>query len=211
MEIPKIQKIPKIELPKINSLPTSTHVTRQLNIKKPSFDFIVPSYTPLEYNPKKMQYVKKKDPPNPPDPSPPPETKLPGEELIPDDKKEKEIDCPGKDQAYRLHDIRNSKAQEKVIAFEVVDGKCIEIWGLTNIADKYLPSASVASTTFGVTVISVTAATLTPILTKALKPIFKQVITRVKKLLGKKPKKPTRSQVKANSYREKRGLPPLKE
>jgi hypothetical protein len=207
----EIQKIPKIQIPKINSLPTSEHVTRQLNIKKPGFDFIVPSYTPIEYNPKKMQFVEKKDPPSPPDPPPPPETKLPGKELIPDDEKEKEIDCPGKDQPYRLHDVRNSKAQEKVIAFEVVDGKCIEIWGPTSIAEKFLPSPSVAATTFGITIVATSAATLTPILTKALKPLFKQVITRVKKLLGKKPKKPTRSQVKANSYREKRGLPPLRE
>ena len=100
----------------------------------------------------------------------------------------KEIECPAKDQAYRLGDIRNAKAKEKVIGFEVVNGKCLEIWGPTNIADKYLPSPSVAATTFGITVVATSAATLTPILTKALKPLFKKLIAKVKKMIGKKQK-----------------------
>ena len=203
----EIQKIEKIQLPKINSLINTPHITRQLNVQKPGIDFLIPSYKPLEYNPNKIQYVQDPSTPNPPDPAKTPEAALPGEDVL---QEEKEIDCPAKDQAYRLGDIRNAKAKEKVIGFELVGDKCLEIWGPTNIADKYLPSASVASTTFGVTVISVTAATLTPILTKALKPIFKQLITRAKKLIGKKEKKLTPSEIKTNLYRQKRDLPPLK-
>jgi hypothetical protein len=179
----EIEKIQKIQIPKINTLINTPHVTRELNVQKPGIDFLIPSYTPIKYNPLKMQYIEKAQTPNPSDPPSPPEAKLPGEDVLPE---EKEIDCPAKDQAYRLGDIRNAKAEEKVIGFEVVNKKCFEIWGPTNIADKYLPSPSVASTTFGVTVISVTAATLTPILTKALKPVYKQFITRIKKLFGKK-------------------------
>ena len=207
MLVPEIQKIQKIQLPKINSLINTPHITRQLNVQKPGIDFLIPSYIPLKYNPYKIQYVQDPSTPNPPDPAKTPEAALPGDEVIPE---EKEIDCPAKDQAYRLGDIRNAKAKEKVIAFELVGDKCVEIWGPTNIADKYLPSASVASTTFAVTVISVTAATLTPILTKALKPIFKQLITRAKKLIGKKEKKLTPSEIKTNLYRQKKNLPPLK-
>ena len=97
-----------------------------------------------------------------------------------------------------------------MIGFEVVNKKCVEIWGPTNIADKYLPSPSVAATTFGITIVATSAATLTPILTKALKPLFKQLVGKVKKLLGKKEKKLTRSELKTNLYRQKRDLPPLK-
>ena len=208
MLVPEIQKIQKIQLPKINSLINTPHITRQLNVQKPGIDFLIPSYIPLKYNPYKIQYVQDPSTPNPPDPAKTPEAALPGEDVLPE---EKEIDCPAKDQAYRLGDIRNAKAKEKVIAFELVGDKCVEIWGPTNIADKYLPSASVASTTFAVTVISVTAATLTPILTKALKPIFKQLITRAKKLIGKKEKKLTPSEIKTNLYRQKKNLPPLKQ
>ncbi len=99
-----------------------------------------------------------------------------------------EIDCPAKNQQYRIGDLRNSEAKEKVVGFEIIDGQCVELWASTNIVDKYLPSGSVAATTFGVTIVATTAATLTPWLTKLLKPVFKQIISRLKKLIGKKDK-----------------------
>jgi len=203
----EIEKIQKIQIPKINTLINTPHITRQLNVQKPGIDFLIPSYTPIEYNPKKMQYVQKAQPPNPSDPPNPPDADLPGDDVLPE---EKEIDCPAKDQAYRLGDLRNAKAKEKVIGFEVVNKKCVEIWGPTSIADRFLPSPSVAATTFGITIVATSAATLTPILTKALKPLFKQLVGKVKKLLGKKEKKLTRSEIKTNLYRQKRDLPPLK-
>jgi len=98
----------------------------------------------------------------------------------------KEIDCPAKNQQFRLNDVRNAEAQEKVVGFEVIDGKCIEIWAKTDFADKYLPSSSVVATTLVVTIVATSAATATPFITRLLKPIFKQLINRVKKLLGKK-------------------------
>jgi len=100
--------------------------------------------------------------------------------------KEKKIDCPAKDQQFRLNDVRNAEAQEKVVGFEVIDGKCIEIWAKTDFVDKYLPSSSVVATTLVVTIVATSAATATPFLTKLLKPLFKQIINRIKKLLGKK-------------------------
>jgi hypothetical protein len=137
-----------------------------------------------------------------------PKTEVP--KLPPTTNGEEEIECPAKDQQYRLGDLKNAEAREKVIAFEVVNNKCIEIWGPTNIADKYLPSPSVAATTFGITIVATSAATLTPWATKLLRPVFKQVITRVKKLLGKKQEPLSKATKRANAYREKKGLPPLK-
>ena len=99
---------------------------------------------------------------------------------------EKEIDCPAKDQQFRLNDVRNAEAQEKVVGFEVIDGKCVEIWAKTDFVDKYLPSSSVVATTLVVTIVATSAATATPFLTRLLKPIFKQIINRAKKLIGKK-------------------------
>ena len=48
------------------------------------------------------------------------------------------------------------------------------------------------------------------ILLKAVKPIIKQIVNRVKKALGKKVERPNLSERRTTSYREKRGLPPLK-
>ena len=191
MKIEKIE-VEKVGIPKINSLPTTPQITRELNVEKPGFDFIFPFFEPMRYNPVKMQTLKKPPTPTPPDD----ETKSQKNKKDNDsdvntglvDLGDGEIECPAKDQQYRLGDIRNAKAKEKVIGFELVGDKCLEIWGPTNIADKYLPSSSVAATTFGITVVATTAATLTPILTKALKPIFKKLIAKVKKMIGKKQK-----------------------
>ena len=188
MKIEKIE-VEKVGIPKINSLPTTKQVTRELNVEKPGFDFIFPFFEPMRYNPVKMQRLPKTPTPNPPDKENKTNNKdndLNSDFNLPTGGDP--IECPAKDQQYRLGDIRNAKAREKVIGFELVGDKCLEIWGPTNIADKYLPSASVASTTFGITIVATTAATLTPILTKALKPIFTQLIAKVKKLIGKKDK-----------------------
>jgi len=189
----KIEKIEveKVGIPKINSLPTTPQITRELNVEKPGFDFIFPFFEPMRYNPVKMQTLKKPPTPTPPDDETKPQKNKNNNTDVDTglgDLGNEEIECPAKDQQYRLGDIRNAKAKEKVIGFELVGDKCLEIWGPTNIADKYLPSASVAATTFGITVVATTAATLTPILTKALKPIFKKLIAKVKKMIGKKQK-----------------------
>jgi len=189
-------KIEKIEvetvgIPKINSLPTTPQITRELNVEKPGFDFIFPFFEPMRYNPVKMQTLKKPPTPTPPDDKSKSQKNKSSNTDVDTglgDLGNEEIECPAKDQQYRLADIRNSQAKEKVIGFELVGNKCLEIWGPTNIADKYLPSPSVAATTFGITVLATSAATITPILTKALKPIFKQLIAKVKKLIGKKQK-----------------------
>ena len=191
MKIEKIE-VEKIGIPKINSLPTTPQVTRSLNVENPSFDFIFPFFEPMRYNPVKMQRLPKTSTPNPPEDDKKPKSKANQNDTDTDfnlsDLGEKEIECPAKDQAYRLGDIRNAKAKEKVIGFELVGDKCLEIWGPTNIADKYLPSPSVAATTFGITLVATSATLLTPILTKALKPIFKKLIAKVKKMIGKKQK-----------------------
>ena len=191
MKIEKIQ-VEKVGIPKINSLPTTPQVTRTLNVEKPGFDFIFPFFEPMRYNPVKMQTLKKPPTPTPPDD----ETKSQKNKKDNDsdvntglvDLGDEEIECPAKDQAYRLGDIRNAQAKEKVIGFEVVGNTCLEIWGPTNIADKYLPSPSVAATTFGITLVATSATLLAPILTKALKPIYKKLIAKVKKMIGKKQK-----------------------
>ena len=203
--IEKLEVVPigLYKIPPPSTLPATPHITRQLDLTKPSFEFVVPTYEPLQFNRKKMQYVQKAQPPAPSDSAPPPASTPPVKPP------ETEVECPGPTN-LRIGDIRNSESREKVIGHKVVDGKCIEVYAPTTFVDKYLPSPSTAATTFGITIVATAAASLTPILTKALKPAFKQIITRVKKLFGKKIDRPSLSEIRANSYREKKGLPPLK-
>ena len=76
---------------------------------------------------------------------------------------------------------------------------------------KAIPSAGQVTTTAAVAVIATAAATATPLLLKVVKPIVKQIIKRVKKALGKEPPKLSQNEIQANKFREKRGLPPLKQ
>ena len=66
MKIEKIE-VEKVGIPKINSLPTTPQITRELNVEKPGFDFIFPFFEPMRYNPVKMQTFKKPTNPTPPD------------------------------------------------------------------------------------------------------------------------------------------------
>ena len=211
-----MSEIPKVEIEEVDilpiglyvipppkSLPDTRHITRELDTSKPTFEWQIPSYTPMQWNLKDMQIIEgNAGTPNPP------ETPNANPDVNPE--VAEEIACPGPEN-LRIGDLRNSKAKEKVIGHELKEGKCIEIYAPTTFADKFLPSPSVAATTFSITVVATAAASLTPIITKALKPIFKQLINRVKKLFGKKVERPSPSQIRANSYREKKGLPPLKE
>ena len=56
----------------------------------------------------------------------------------------------------------------------------------TTAIEKYLPSVNTVSTTFAITIVATTAATLTPFLNRILKPAFKKLIGTVKKAVGKK-------------------------
>ena len=62
-----------------------------------------------------------------------------------------------------------------------------------------------------ITIVATAAATATPFLLKIVKPIVKQIIKKIKKALGKEPPKLSANEIRANKYREKKGLPELKQ
>ena len=116
---------------------------------------------------------------------------------IPEDPK---IECPDpKKNNPRIGDF-NSAGTEKVTGFKLIEEECVVLWTPTTKVEKYLPSLNTVSTTFAITIVATTAATLTPLLNRVLKPLFKQIIGRVKKIFGKKGtrfagKKPIKSKI----------------
>ena len=76
---------------------------------------------------------------------------------------------------------------------------------------KAVPSTGQVTTTVGITIVATAAATATPFLLKVVKPIVKQLIKKIKKALGKEPPKLSANEIRANKYREKKGLPELKQ
>ena len=169
-----------------------------------------PSYQAMNYEPEQLTitYDTKAPPVAPP---PEPEVNTPETPSIP--KTDKEVECPGA-QSLRIGAIGPSE-KEKVVGHELKENAqgvvvCVEIYEDINIAEQYLPSAAVATTTASIAAVAgasaLLAKPLADLLLRVFKPAIKQVLGKVNKVLGKTPYKPTQSELKTNEYRVKKGL-----
>ena len=223
-------------IPNQTSIPNTKHITRDLQIpaiKMPcvkirrdgltskqlikedpknnlTINCAIPTFTPMVYDAKKIQPVPETPIPQPPDP---PSNDLDNTEIADIPEITKDPPCPDpKKNNPRIGDYSTS-GDEVVIGFKYIKEtkECIVEYRPTSIAEKYLPSVNTVSNTFAITTIAVTATTLAaPLLTKIVKPIAKQIITKIKAfLLKKRPIKLTKEQIMTNKYREKKNLPPF--
>ena len=169
-----------------------------------------PSYNAMNYEPEQLQMTYEQKPPVVP---PPPDANLDTPETPTIPKTDKEVECPGA-QSLRIGAIGPSE-KEKVVGHELKSNAqgvivCVEIYEPINIAEQYLPSAQVASTTASIAAVAgasaLLAKPLADLLLRVFKPAIKQIITKVNKALGKTPYKPTQSELKTNEYRVKKGL-----
>ena len=79
----------------------------------------------------------------------------------------------------------------------------------TSVVEKFLPSVNQSTTTVAIAVLATAGAAATPLLLRIIKPIIKKLTTAIQKKLGKKPYRPSRDEIKANQYRQSKGLSPL--
>ena len=169
-----------------------------------------PAYNAMNYEPDQllMTYETKAPPVAPP---PEPDIDTPETPSIP--KAEGDPDCPGPT-SLRIGAIGPNQ-KEKVVGHELQKTSqgtliCVELYEDINIAEQYLPSAQVATTTASIAAVAgasaLLAKPLADLLLKVFKPAIKQVIGKVNKALGKTPYKPTQSELKTNEYRVKKGL-----
>ena len=163
-----------------------------------------PTFDAMDYTPEDLNIYVETPPPKvqpPPDP--------PGAPEVPDTGGVgEETPCPGPNQP-RVGDLTQD-GSEKVIGHELQGTTCVVLYEDTTVAEKYLPSTNQVSTTASIAVVATAAAAATPLLLRVVKPVIKKVWTTVQKKLGKTPRRPTRNEVKANQYRQSKGLPPLK-
>ena len=175
-----------------------------------------PTYDAMNYEPEQMTIIRETAPPPvspPPDPPGTPETPDTGETGP------KDPACPGPNQP-RIGTLGPNE-KEKVSGYElqpdpVNPGRkiCVILYEDIGAVEQYLPSAQVATTTAAIATVAgasaLLAKPLADLLLRVFKPAIKQVLTKVNAILGKSPEKPSRSQVQANEYRKKKGLPPVK-
>ncbi len=170
----------------------------------------VPSFNAMDYNKDKLDF--EYEAPIPPIKSPEapkaktpetPKTKIP------------EIKCPTEVQLLEAPvGTLTDAGKKKIVEYRIVEKQCVAIKEDLQIPDqivKAIPSVGQVTTTASITIIATAAATATPFLLKVVKPIVKQIIKKIKKALGKEPPKLSVSEIRANKYREKKGLPELKQ
>ena len=171
-------------------------------------DATYPTYDAMDYTPEDLNiYVETPPPPVQPPPDPP------GAPEVPDTSTAVgEIECPAPNQP-RVGDLTTS-GDEKVVGHEIQNNICVVLYEPTTAAEKYLPTTNVVTTTATIAAVATASALfakpLADLLLRVLKPAVKKATDAVKKKLGRKISRPSLSLQKTNSYRQKRGLPPLK-
>ena len=165
-----------------------------------------PSYDAMDYQPEQL-IITREVPPPPVEPPPTPPEFTP--DAIPEAKQE-DVAYPGPGQ-LRVGDVTQS-GDERVTGHELSeDGKtCVTLYEATTAVEKFIPSVNQATNTLAIAVIATAGATATPIILRIVRPILKKLWDTIQKKLGRKVETPTRAEIKANEYRQKKGLPPLK-
>ena len=171
-------------------------------------DAEMPSYDAMDYVPEQL-IITTETPPPPVQPPPDP----PGAPEVPDTSKvNTEVECPSPNQP-RIGDVAQNQ-KEKVSGYELRDGICVILYEDIGAVEQYLPSAQVATTTAVIATVAgasaLLAKPLADLLLRVFRPAIKKVLTKANAILGRKSVHLSRSDVQANQYRQKRGLPPVK-
>ena len=162
-----------------------------------------PSFDAMDYTPEQLIITREVPPPPvepPPDPPGTPDVSPP---KIP----EGETECPAPNQP-RVGDL-TANGEEKVVGHELQGTTCVVLYEDTTVAEKFLPSTNQVSTTAAIAIVATASAAATPLLLRLIKPAIKKLTTTVQKKLGKH-RELSKSEIIANAYRAKKGLPPLK-
>ena len=169
-------------------------------------DAQVPSYDAMNYEPEQLIIVREAPVPNVSPPETPPTPTVPDTgDLSPDE----EVPCPGPGQ-LRVGDVTQS-GDERVTGHQLSeDGKtCETLYEPTTALEKYIPPVNQVTSVTALAVVATAGAAATPLLIRIIRPVIKKVWTTLQKKLGKTPYTPSRNEIKANQYRQSKGLDPL--
>ena len=206
----KIQEVPvrpsylDIEVPGCSYQHRDQNLNPNLLIDDPNGVFTtcdggagIPSYYPMDWNPKDIKVIEGKPVVNNETP-PPPESTAAAVPEIPNTG-EKPVDCPAPNMP-RIGDIAQNQ-KEKVSGFELSsDGKsCIILYEDIGVVEQFLPTPQTVTTTATIALVATSSAILAKpiadLLLKIIKPTIKKVITTLKeKILKKEPKKVPRQE-----------------
>ena len=161
----------------------------------------------MDYTPEQL-IIQRETPP--PEIAPPPEVEPPELPDTGDIGKKEEVACPGPGN-LRVGDLTQS-GDERVVGHKLSDdGKvCETLYEATTAVEKFIPSSNQATNALAIAVIATAGATATPIILRIVKPILTKIWKTLQKKMGKNVRQLSKSEIQANKYREKKGLPPIK-
>ena len=139
----------------------------------------IPSYVPIEYNPKKLEIVEQKQEQKPAQKVPEKKFEQP---QIPEQEKEKEtvklVDCPGDDN-LRVGQYASELKLEIVVSHRRSDDglKCYEVYESVPFISQYLPPVSTVVSTTAIGLIAASS----PALLSIIKPLVKKLVGRFSK------------------------------
>ena len=163
----------------------------------------MPSFNAMEYVPEQL-VITREVPPPPVEPPPDPPT---SPDVTPPDIPQGETECPAPNQP-RVGDL-TANGEEKVVGHELQGTTCVVLYEDTTAVEKFLPTTNQVSVTAAIAVVATASAAATPLLLRLIKPLIKKLTTTVQKKLGSH-RELSKSEIQANAYRAKKGLPPLK-
>ena len=152
-----------------------------------------PSYSPLDYDPRRLEVTTTSPPPPP---YKPPEA----EEITPPKAKTNtpppppaKAECPSRAQELKNPVGKILEGNKKITRYETVGKECLPVFENLNIPDQIvqnIPSAGMITVTASIAVVATTSALLAKpladLLLKVVKPVTKKVVKKIASLRGKK-------------------------
>ena len=147
----------------------------------------MPSYVPLDWNPRKLQIIEPTPVQNNEQEQPPAGQKADPKPPPPKDKPQPEVKCPPADAAEV--GTLSPNGRKILESYELVDGVCKEVYRNVPVTEqliKAVPSPYEAAQTAGIAVVATTAALSTPFLVRIIKPVVKKLLTKAKEIVTRK-------------------------
>jgi hypothetical protein len=151
-----------------------------------------PSFSPVEYDPNKLEYTTEAPEPPPIKPPKAPEAPQPKTPDVPKNNTPK-VECPTREQQLKNPVGKILEGNKKVTGYEQVGKECLMVTENLSIPDQIIGNVPSVGTTTATIAVAVTATTsallakpLADLLLKVVKPTVKKVLKKVATLRGKK-------------------------
>ena len=152
-----------------------------------------PSYSPLDYDPRRLEITTTSPPPPPYKPPPKPEAPETKTPPVPKTSEAEIPQCPSRAQELKNPIGKILEGNKKITGYELVGKECIEVTEQLKVTDQIIsniPNAGAVTATASIAVVATTSALLAKpladLLLRVVKPAVKKVLKKVATLRGKK-------------------------